>query len=169
MLEKYSNLQEYLANCGAKNTAERIRAFLDFHLIDAGDGAHWESPLIKALQVTRTDDNVCEFEFTVKPEMCNPFGTLHGGCATTILDLLSSAVVLTVPGPEGDMTTAAVSKNIMISFLRPVMVGQTVKVVIKIVMELGAHSSYTGCISTMDGKVCVSFAHDKHSMLKGKM
>ena len=54
---------------------------------------------------------VCEMEVTA--EVSNSYGTLHGGCTSTIIDIVGTSAALTVdplrPGVSVDMSTSLTS------------------------------------------------------------
>lgn len=56
---------------------------------------------------------------TVMPHMCNRLGNLHGGCAATLFDLLTSASLAPV-ATEGKFAFAGVSRTLSCTYLRPV-------------------------------------------------
>lgn len=79
----------------------------------------WDTDVISHAQFIKATPGRAEWEMTVRPEMCNKGGNLHGGCATTILDNLSSSTFLTV-AKEGFMDQGTVSRTILMTFLRSV-------------------------------------------------
>lgn len=48
----------------------------------------WLSPIVRAV-----DEDSLTFEYTVREEMTNPMGTLHGGITAAIIDYLIGATV----------------------------------------------------------------------------
>ncbi|PWY73624.1 hypothetical protein BO70DRAFT_354866 [Aspergillus heteromorphus CBS 117.55] len=63
---------------------------------------------------------------TVLPQHCNFMGSLHGGCAATIIDVLSSMLVLGLSSP-GRYSLGGVSRNLKLTYLRPVPVGSEIR------------------------------------------
>ena len=43
----------------------------------------------------------CVCVFPVRPRVQNRYGTLHGGCVATLVDVVSTAALLTVCGDPG--------------------------------------------------------------------
>ncbi|EEQ29318.1 hypothetical protein McanMca71_004218 [Microsporum canis] len=62
---------------------------------------------------------------TVAPEMCNGFGNLHGGCATTLIDNASSTLLLAM---GGYFSLGGVSRSLNMTFLRPVPEGTEISI-----------------------------------------
>ncbi|KAE8146087.1 HotDog domain-containing protein [Aspergillus avenaceus] len=59
------------------------------------------------------------FLFKVIPRLCNAVGTLHGGCAATLIDILSTTILMGVSKP-GHFSLGGVSRNLRVTYLRPV-------------------------------------------------
>ncbi|RDW90800.1 PaaI family thioesterase [Aspergillus mulundensis] len=72
------------------------------------------------------------FELTIAPKHCNFLGNLHGGCAATLFDVLSSMILLGVSKP-GFFELGGVSRHLNVTYLRPVPVGTRVRLVSKVV------------------------------------
>lgn len=51
----------------------------------------WLEPVVRAVE-----DGSLTFEFTVKPVMTNPAGTLHGGVTAAIMDDMIGATIITL-------------------------------------------------------------------------
>ncbi|CAL5219115.1 g889 [Coccomyxa viridis] len=83
-----------------------------------------------ALQ-TITDIRAYEGRLTciipVEPRVQNRYGTLHGGCIATLVDVVGSAALVTVSERSG------VSLNISVDYLRPGQAGEEVLVDAKVV------------------------------------
>ncbi|KAK2807956.1 hypothetical protein FQN50_005198 [Emmonsiellopsis sp. PD_5] len=145
---------------------ERVQAFLDgASSRPSTDG--WDTSCMKEIKLVSVDEGIVEFEFTVTQQMCNPLNILHGGCASTILDVLTSTAVFTVPDKAELVQT--LSRTLTMTFLRPVLVDTTVRVVAKLVQVGRSFIHCTGEILTLDGKVCVSCTHDKGVWNRSKM
>lgn len=56
----------------------------------------WEISSLSSVRVLATAPGRVLFTLTVSPTMCNSLGTLHGGCAATLLDVLTSMAAATV-------------------------------------------------------------------------
>ncbi|KAF9065461.1 hypothetical protein BDP27DRAFT_1269323 [Rhodocollybia butyracea] len=69
---------------------------------------------------------ICEVEVT--KDMCNIYGTLHGGCAAYLIDLCSSTSVVCYGIYNGTDGTG-VSASMNIQWHRPITTGKTLKIV----------------------------------------
>ncbi|ODH48955.1 hypothetical protein GX48_04888 [Paracoccidioides brasiliensis] len=135
-----------------------IQAFLD-KAAAKEDNRGWDLPALRATKLVKVASGMAEFEFTVTEQLCNPMGILHGGCASTILDILTSLATLTVPGNDG--MVRALSRTLTMTFLRPVPVGTKTRIVVELVAMGRKFVHCKGSILTMDGKICVGCVHDK--------
>ncbi|PGG96044.1 hypothetical protein AJ79_09759 [Helicocarpus griseus UAMH5409] len=136
----------------------RIQTFLD-NACSKPDSSSFEIYCMKQVKLTKAEVGIAEFEFTVTQQMCNPLGILHGGCASTILDVLTSTATFTAPDSDGAISS--LSRTLSVTFLRPVPLDTTVRVVVKLVAVGKKYVNCTGEIQTLDGKVCVTCVHDK--------
>ena len=85
---------------------------------------------------------------------------MHGGAATTILDSLTSAVLLTIAKP-GFLDAGHVSRALNTTFLRPVPVGTKCTVECEVVAAGKKTAMVRGVIKLPNGKIAVHCAHDK--------
>lgn len=97
------------------------------------------------------------FTLPILPAFCNVRQTLHGGCASTILDNLTSVAVIAL----ADAEHVSVSRTLTVTFLRPVAQGTTVTVEAELVSVGRTMVNLKGLIRTEDGKVAVTCVHDK--------
>ena len=74
--------------------------------------------------LTEARDDGLTMAIPVRPEMCNPFGALHGGMASAMLDELMGASVAVCSG----YTTWFTSVNLCVDFLNSGKPGDTVLV-----------------------------------------
>lgn len=138
---------------------DRIRDFLQTNASHQHyDG--WDKAVLKEISLTSVGAGKAEFEFTVSKAMCNGMDILHGGCATTILDVLTSTALMTVEKP-GFADNPSVSRTLTVSFLRALPVGTRVRVVNEVQQVGRSFANLVGTMQTLDGKVCVSCVHDK--------
>ena len=100
------------------------------------------------------------FSLTIEPYMCNVGGNLHGGCASTVLDNLTSTV-LHLGAREGFLDHGSVSRTLTVTFLRPVPLGMQCTVEVELVSAGRTLAHVRGVIRDAAGKVCVSCVHDK--------
>jgi acyl-coenzyme A thioesterase 13 len=108
------------------------------------------------------------WSFTAAPELCNKSGYLHGGCAATLLDSLTSAALLTIAKP-GFVDGGCVSRTLSCTFLRPVPMGTECVVECWVVAAGKRTANVSGEIRTKDGKVCVTCVHDKAVFERAKL
>lgn len=64
------------------------------------------------------------FSFTVQPEHCNRGGNLHGGCAATLFDFLTTLPLALVNDRPGYWQFLGVSRTLSCSYLRPAPCGE---------------------------------------------
>ncbi len=102
----------------------------------------WLQPKILSVE----DDSV-SIEVKVRPEMCNPIGTLHGGIHGAILDELAGMMVA-IMGNE----THFVSVNMTIDFLRVARSGETVVASCRTLKAGRNRIHIIGQLTDMDGK-----------------
>ncbi|KAF3482928.1 thioesterase [Arthroderma uncinatum] len=62
---------------------------------------------------------------TVASEMCNGLGNLHGGCATTLVDVATTTLLL---GMGGHFSMGGVSRSLNMTFLRPAPEGTEISI-----------------------------------------
>lgn len=68
------------------------------------------------------------YRLVVSPAMANRFGNLHGGCAATLVDNLSTTILVAVSKP-GIFQYGGVSRTLNVTYLRPVLLGQEIRVI----------------------------------------
>lgn len=76
------------------------------------------------------------FLLPVTQALCNPMGTLHGGCAATAFDILTSCAIAPLARPDA-FSTGGVTRTLNCAYLRPVPEGMTVVMECE-VMNLGS-------------------------------
>ncbi|KAF7595904.1 hypothetical protein BBP40_004397 [Aspergillus hancockii] len=101
------------------------------------------------------------FVFKVIPKICNAVGTLHGGCAATLIDILSTVILLGVSKP-GNFSMGGVSRNLRVTYLRPAPKDTEVRLVCDVVHVGKRLALLRAEISRVDtGDVCVVGEHEK--------
>jgi acyl-coenzyme A thioesterase 13 len=108
------------------------------------------------------------WSFIAAPELCNKGGNLHGGCAATLLDSLTSTALLTIARP-GFLDGGNVSRTLSCTYLRPVPMGTECVVECRVVAAGKRTANLSGEIKTKDGKVCVACVHDKAVFERAKL
>ncbi|KAL4880422.1 HotDog domain-containing protein [Aspergillus karnatakaensis] len=101
------------------------------------------------------------FLLTVAPKHCNFLGNLHGGCAATLFDVLSSMILLGVSKP-GAFEFGGVSRHLDVTYIRPVPVGMTVKLTSRVV-HMGKRLALmrSEIVKLDSGDVCMVSDHEK--------
>ncbi|KAJ5805108.1 hypothetical protein N7474_010995 [Penicillium riverlandense] len=101
------------------------------------------------------------FLFTIVPSLSNYMGNLHGGCAATLIDVLSTTILLGVSEP-GKFALGGVSRNLKVTYLRPVPTGTEVRLVCEVVHVGRRLALLRAEIQKADtGDVCVVGEHEK--------
>ena len=114
---------------------------------------------VELLSISQETQSV-RFAFTVLPTLCNGFRTLHGGAATALLDTLPSLALVTVAKP-GHWHTLGLTRNLTVTFLRPLPLGTQVFLDCEVVTAGKLMANLKGTMKTGDGRVCVICIHDK--------
>mmetsp|Transcript_18359 Transcript_18359/g.59761 ORF Transcript_18359/g.59761 Transcript_18359/m.59761 type:complete len:157 (+) Transcript_18359:2-472(+) len=86
------------------------------------DSGLFESNSIRDLKVLSVSPGFCKASLPVTPKVANRYGTLHGGCIATLVDVVGSAALVTASSLSG------VSVEISTSYIGPAKVGEEVLV-----------------------------------------
>ncbi|KEY83200.1 thioesterase [Aspergillus fumigatus] len=129
------------------------------------DQEHWDfdprACNLRFESATRGPPAQVSYLLTVAPKLCNFMGNLHGGCAATIIDILSTAILLGVSKP-GFFSVGGVSRNLKVTYLRPVPANTEIR--------LGCQVIHTGrrlallraeILRADNGDLCVLGEHEK--------
>ncbi|KAE8372433.1 HotDog domain-containing protein [Aspergillus bertholletiae] len=101
------------------------------------------------------------FLLNVAPKMCNMMGTLHGGCAATLIDILSTSILLGISKP-GYFSLGGVSRNLRVTYLRPLPSGLEIRLVCEVIHTGKRLALLRAEIQQADtGAVCVVGEHEK--------
>ncbi|KAK2783382.1 hypothetical protein FQN52_009640 [Onygenales sp. PD_12] len=102
------------------------------------------------------------FLLTISPPLCNKSNSLHGGCASTLIDVLSTGLLLALSRPGFFSHGGGVTRSLNVKFLRPVALGTEVRIVSELV-HAGKRLALvrTEIRRVADGVVCVVGEHDK--------
>ncbi|KAJ5925213.1 hypothetical protein N7454_007852 [Penicillium verhagenii] len=110
---------------------------------------------------TRGPPSKAAFTFTVTPSLSNTLGSLHGGCAATLIDILSTTILLGVSSP-GKFGFGGVSRNLRLTYLRPVPIETEARIVVEIVHVGKRLALLRAEIQNANtGAVCVVGEHEK--------
>ncbi|KAH8691348.1 putative thioesterase family protein [Talaromyces proteolyticus] len=72
------------------------------------------------------------YRLTVTPQMRNSMDSLHGGCAATIIDNLSTTILMAVSKP-GMFQYGGVSRNLNVTYLRPLPLNTDMRLICEVV------------------------------------
>lgn len=147
--------------------ADRVQALFK-SLTQDPDYQGWDTSILKNVQCDHVEPGKIIFSTTVTPAMCNKAGNLHGGCATTLLDNLSSFTFATW-AKEGFLDTGSVSRTLNVTLLRPIPMGAKVRVVCEAVSAGRTLAHCKGQIELDNGKVAVTCIHDKAIIHRPKL
>jgi acyl-coenzyme A thioesterase 13 len=115
--------------------------------------------VLEGMEVTRVDSKAGEVEcvLAVTDKLGNAYGTLHGGVITTLVDVVGTMALLSV-----DPLRAGVSVELSTSFVSAAKVGESVRVVGKVV-KTGKSLGFTqvDIFRTSDGKPVATGRHTK--------
>nr|XP_001399449.2 thioesterase family protein [Aspergillus niger CBS 513.88] len=109
-----------------------------------------------------TQDPPARVSYLLKviPKQCNYLQNLHGGCAATLIDILSSTLLIALSKP-GLYSYGGVSRNLKTTYIRPVPAGTEIRVVCELVHMGKRMALLRAEIQKLDGSVCVVAEHDK--------
>ncbi|RPB17390.1 putative acyl-coenzyme A thioesterase 13, partial [Morchella conica CCBAS932] len=100
------------------------------------------------------------FELTIKPAYTNGLNNLHGGCAALIYDICTSAALMVI-AREGFWEFVGVSRNLNVTYIRPVPCGTKVTILSEVVHAGQRLATIRGVMKTEDGKVVSTAEHTK--------
>lgn len=155
----YKDLKAYQNPDLTMSIEDRIRA-VQYAITEDPDYDGWDTKVLQDVKLISAAPGRAIFEMTVTPSMCNKGGNLHGGCATTILDNLSSTTMLTIAS-KGFLDAGHVSRTINMTFIRAVPAGTKVRIVAETVAAGKRLAHCKAQIETLDGNVAVTCTHDK--------
>ena len=118
-------------------------------------------PQLQYVSSTVTPAVTATFAFTVQPEHCNRMQNLHGGCAASLFDFLTTLAIAIVSKP-GFWQFLGVSRTLNVTYLRPVPVGTKVFVENEIVHVGKKLATLKGTMRRQsDGAVLCTCEHGK--------
>ena len=108
------------------------------------------------LVVTRIGTGEIEASLVVTPALANTYGTLHGGATSTLVDIMGSFALLSV-----NPLRAGVSIDLNVSFTRAAKIGETVRIVAR-VLKTGKMLGFTQVdLYKEDGTLVATGRHTK--------
>lgn len=153
-----------IANVSA-TMEERCKNFLA--ILGSPDFTGYDSAALQTVKFISCSEGKTEWEFTVTESMCNATGNLHGGCAATILDDLTSSPALTIMRP-GFLDGGTLSRSLSCVYLKGLPLGSKVRVLCEVVQAGKTLVHFRGEMHNEKGEVAVTCQHDKvprHSKL----
>ena len=134
-----------------RGTPEAARAFLDTLL----SSDSFDRTALEGLKDARFSEGGAA-AFPVGVEKTNRYGTLHGGCIATLVDVVSTAALVTQSDHPG------VSVNIDVAYMSPGPAGDEVQVDAR-VTKVGVNLAFMEVLITSgDGKVVAKGSHIKY-------
>ncbi|KAJ6155911.1 hypothetical protein N7497_004796 [Penicillium chrysogenum] len=110
---------------------------------------------------TRGPPATVSFLLMITPPLSNYMGNLHGGCAATLIDVLSTTILLGISEP-GKFSFGGVSRNLKVTYLRPVPTGTEVRLVCEVIHVGKRLALLRAEIQKAEsGDVCVIGEHEK--------
>ncbi|KAL3470630.1 thioesterase family protein [Aspergillus californicus] len=152
-----------LPNRPLSDFEKHLNSFASRLSTQEGQEKGWEidPPSINlTLESATAEPPTITFLLTIGPKHCNLLGNLHGGCAATLVDVLSTMILLGASKP-GLYESGGVSRHLNVTYLRPVPCGSTVRLVSSVV-HMGKRLALLRTeIVREDGGVCVVSDHEK--------
>lgn len=142
----------------SKSFEERLRAYLN--ICKHPEYSCYDAAAMRNVDFVSASVGRTEFAFTVTDDMCNVNGTLHGGCAATMLDCLTSTPGMTIAKP-GFLEEGTMSRTLSCTYLRALRPGDKVKVVCEVMHAGKTLAHFRGDMIDEQGRVAVSCVHDK--------
>ncbi|KAJ5569648.1 uncharacterized protein N7459_009078 [Penicillium hispanicum] len=135
------------------------------HRIGWGDAERWDidarSCNLRFESATRSPTAKVSFLITITPALSNYMGNLHGGCAATLIDVLSTTILLGVSEP-GKFAMGGVSRNLKVTYLRPVPESSEARIVCEVIHVGKRLALLRAEIQKAEsGDVCVVGEHEK--------
>jgi acyl-coenzyme A thioesterase 13 len=122
----------------------------------ASAGTYDAAPLRRCSNAASATRGRFACDLTVTRELTNRFGTLHGGAIATIVDVLTTAALLTMT------TRGGVSVELSCAYCAPATLEETVRVECEVV-KMGKTLAWMECRMTRasDGEVVATGKHTK--------
>ncbi|EKV19098.1 Thioesterase family protein, putative [Penicillium digitatum PHI26] len=126
---------------------------------------HWDIDArgcnLRFESATRGPPATVSFLLTITPALSNYLGNLHGGCAATLIDVLSTTILLGVSEP-GKFSVGGVSRNLKVTYLRPVPTGTEVRLICEVIHVGKRLALLRAEIQRAEsGDICVIGEHEK--------
>ncbi|OJJ97654.1 hypothetical protein ASPACDRAFT_45750 [Aspergillus aculeatus ATCC 16872] len=114
--------------------------------------------------VAERPDASVTYRFVATQAMCGPQMHLHGGCTTTLVENLTSLLIVAASTPDR-FSDSGVSRNMRMTYLHPLPLGAEIRTVCRIV-HLGRRMALTRAeiYDVGSGKLCAIGEHEKVNM-----
>ena len=161
----------------------RLEAYRQAYLVltppDNFDTAIYTSvEILSGVTTSNGTTGVATFQIKFSPKYCNKFGTVHGGAIATLLDGVAQCSTAVVDGGMSDAKTGkrkgrvggGATKGLQINYLKPIKVGEMVKVVCEI-LKSGISGATIRCTVTReaDGETLAVGMMEKESYERAKL
>ncbi|KAH0612374.1 uncharacterized protein H6S33_010426 [Morchella sextelata] len=138
----------------------RFRAFLTSYTALNPTYQGFDREILESLVLVSTTSTTTVFELTIKAAYTNGLNSLHGGCAALIYDICTSAALMVI-AREGFWESTGVSRNLNITYIRPVPCGTKVRIESEVVHAGLRLATIRGVMKTEDGKIVSTAEHTK--------
>ncbi|TDZ37715.1 Acyl-coenzyme A thioesterase 13 [Colletotrichum spinosum] len=154
----------------AKNPEDRVRAWITLEKNEDGalKSGNWMREIMPHVSLVSTSLSgpypSASFSFTVQPDHCNRGGNLHGGCAATLFDFLTTLPLALVNDKPGFWQFLGVSRTLSCSYLRPAPCGEECVVECEIVQIGRMLCQLRGVLRRKsDGVIFATCEHHKYN------
>ncbi|KAF0330276.1 thioesterase superfamily protein [Colletotrichum asianum] len=154
----------------ADTPEDRIKAWISLEKNDNGQlkSGNWMREIMPHVTLLSTDASgphpSATFSFTVQPDHCNRGGNLHGGCAATLFDFLTTLPLALINDKPGFWQFLGVSRTLSCSYLRPAPCGEECIVECEIVQVGRTLCQLKGVLRRKSDKVIlVTCEHHKYN------
>ncbi|KAI5837422.1 HotDog domain-containing protein [Morchella snyderi] len=137
----------------------RIRAFLTNYVLNPNYQG-FDREIVESLVLISATPAAVVFELTIKAAHTNGLNNLHGGCAALIYDICTSTALM-VMAREGFWEFNGVSRNLNVTYIRPVPCGTKVRIESEVVHAGQRLATIRGVMKTEDGKIVSTAEHTK--------
>ncbi|KAE9570993.1 Acyl-coenzyme A thioesterase 13 [Colletotrichum fructicola] len=154
----------------ADTPEDRIKAWISLEKNDNGQlkSGNWMREIMPHVTLLSTDASSphpsATFSFTVQPDHCNRGGNLHGGCAATLFDFLTTLPLALINDKPGFWQFLGVSRTLSCSYLRPAPCGEECIVECEIVQVGRTLCQLKGVLRRKsDNVILVTCEHHKYN------
>eukprot|EP01080_Neovahlkampfia_damariscottae_P008762 gene8762-710_t len=144
---------------------KRLQKVVDYYLKrDVKSFSSVCSKQIEYLPSEKEKDTVARFSLKVDESMTNMMKKLHGGAAATIVDVITTLVLISVDLKQ----RPSVSIELNVSYIGSISLNETVIIEVQI-LKIGANLGFTNCtFKSKEGNILLEGKHTKF-MLKSNL